>query len=187
MYAVIALFDEKTENTIQNIWNELYETGLSYYSKAFANRRPHITIASYQMLNKEPFMRLLHDFCNETESIPITLSTLGTFLQSKTVFLSPTPTKTLFDWHFNYHEKFKNYHDTSSLYVPEKWIPHCTIANHLTEDQFQETFQYCADKFETLHAHIKEITLIELEYINRTCIDAPIIFSKKLINKIVTP
>jgi 2'-5' RNA ligase len=186
MYGVIALFDEKTENQINSIWNELYERGLSYYSKEVLNRRPHITIATYQRLETGSFIKLMDEFFNETDHIPVTLSALGTFLQSRTIFLSPTPTKILFDWHRNYHEKFKSYNDDlSSLYLPEKWIPHCTIANHLTEEQFYKTFQYCTDNIQTIHAHIQEVALIKLEYKNEKCIRTSLVFSKKLKNETI--
>lgn len=116
-----------------------------------------------------------------TSTIPITLSTLGTFLASKTVFLSPVPTKTLFDFHRNFHEQMKTYRDNpSSLYLPNNWIQHCTIANHLTEEKFHEAFRYCTNRIEKIHAVIREIALIKIEYKDEKCVNAPIIFSKRL-------
>ena len=183
MYGVIALFDERTEKQIQRLWNELYDRNLSHYSKAVEDRRPHITLAAYRNLKKALFIRQMDEFLNATNRMPVTLGTLGTFLPSRTVFLSPTPTKALLDWHHRYHERFKRYNDNpSSLYLLGKWIPHCTIANHLSKEQYRGTFEYCAEHFQTLHAYIEEVALIELEYDGDRCVRAPILFSKRLGN-----
>jgi len=181
MYGVMALFDETTEKELHAVWNELCGSGISYYSKEAPNRRPHITIASYQNIEPESFIEDMNQVLQETSSIPITLGTLGTFLASQTVFLSPVPTKTLLDFHHNFHEKMKKYSDNpSSLYLPGNWIPHCTIANHLKEEKFHEAFQYCTNRIEKVDAVIREIALIKVEYKNKKCVDAPIIFSKRL-------
>lgn len=181
MYGVIALFDEAVEKEIHTVWDELCRNDISYYSKEVPDRRPHITIASYQNVEQESFIEDMNRVLQETSSIPITLSTLGTFLASKTVFLSPEPTKTLLDFHRNFHEKMKTYSDhSSSLYLPDNWIPHCTIANHLTEEKFHEAFRYCTNRIEKIHAVIREIALIKVEYKNEKCVNAPIIFSKRL-------
>ncbi|MCM3734335.1 2'-5' RNA ligase family protein [Bacillus cytotoxicus] len=183
MYGVIALFDEAVEKEIHTVWNELCRNGISYYSKEVPDRRPHITIASYQNFEQESFIEDMNQVLQETSNIPITLSTLGTFLASKTVFLTPIPTKTLLDFHCNFHGQMKKYSDhSSSLYLPDNWIPHCTIANHLTEEKFHEAFRYCTDRIEKIHAVIREIALIKVEHKNEKCVDAPIIFSKRLTN-----
>jgi len=90
MYGVIALFDERTEKQIQRHWDELYDRNLSHYSKAVEDRRPHITLAAYQNLKKASFIRQMDEFFNATDRMPVMFGALGTFLQSKTVFLSPT-------------------------------------------------------------------------------------------------
>ena len=43
MYGVVALFDEKTENIIKVIWEELREQSISFYAYEVEDRRPHIT------------------------------------------------------------------------------------------------------------------------------------------------
>ncbi|WML48684.1 hypothetical protein RCG23_00590 [Neobacillus sp. PS3-34] len=46
MFGVIALFDEQTEQIINDIWKELREKLISFYAEEVEDRRPHITLAS---------------------------------------------------------------------------------------------------------------------------------------------
>lgn len=52
MYGLIALFDEKTEQIIKDIWKELKEQSISFYAYEVEDRIPHITLASYNDLNQ---------------------------------------------------------------------------------------------------------------------------------------
>ncbi|WP_240628478.1 hypothetical protein [Bacillus salacetis] len=45
MYAVIALFDEKTDTLVRNIWQGLREKEISFYAEEVIDRIPHITLA----------------------------------------------------------------------------------------------------------------------------------------------
>jgi 2'-5' RNA ligase len=181
MYGVIALFDEKTEQIIKDIWKELSEKSISFYAEEVEDRRPHITIASYNDLNKSEFIRLMDKFYDDKTNVDITFSSIGSFLSSGTLFFLPTVTTELIEFHFNHHEYFKEFNDNpNSLYLPGKWIPHCTIANRLSHEKLTEAFSYCSKRKGTIHGKINKIALIELVYENNKCVKAPIIYSKTL-------
>ncbi|WP_369902279.1 2'-5' RNA ligase family protein [Bacillus manliponensis] len=186
MYGVIALFEEEAEKEIAEIWRVLCERGISYYSKEIPSRKPHITIASYENIEVESLIKDMDRFVHSQTSIPITLSAFGTFLGSSTLFLSPIPSNELLTFHQSYHEYFRRYNDNpSSLYLPGKWVPHCTIANHLTEEKFYEAFQHCKEMMKPIETSINQLALIKLEYENNECIDAPILFSKTMTKRMM--
>jgi 2'-5' RNA ligase len=118
MYGVIALFDEKTEQIIKDIWKELSEKSISFYAEEVEDRRPHITIASYNNLNKSEFIRLMDKFYDDKTNVDITFSSIGSFLSSGTLFFLPTVTTELIEFHFNHHEYFKK----SSMIIPIRCI-----------------------------------------------------------------
>lgn len=105
----------------------------------------------------------MNKFYDSRPSIDVSLSVLGTFLNSGTLFVVPTQTKQLLDFHNNHHEYFKLYNDEpNSFYLPNKWIPHCTIANRLSQDKLVEAFNYCSKNIDIVKAQISEIVLIKV-------------------------
>lgn len=80
------------------------------------------------------------------------------------MFLSPNPTKELIQFHFNYHNHFKKYSTFSNLmFQPERWIPHCTIANRLDDQKLLEALQFSTKRLESIRTEVQEISLIKLK------------------------
>ena len=182
MYGLIALFDQDTELLIKQIWKDLSEKSISFYAEEIEERKPHITIASYNNLDKSEFIRSMDQFYDSIHQVQIAFHSLGTFLQSGTLFLSPTMSTALSNLHRNHHDYFKKYNDNpASLYLPGYWIPHCTLANRLSHEKLCEAFAYCTNKIGKINARITEVTLIETIFDNSRCIAAPEVYSRKLL------
>lgn len=162
MYAVILTFDEQTEIRIKKIWQELEEQGISDYASQVQNRKPHLTLASYEEIaNLEVFEKQFNLFYRQVSSLPIHFSTLGSFLQSGTLFLSPVVTQSLFSLHQAYYQEFRVW-SAQKLYRPEHWIPHVTLANYLSADKLQEAFAFCQGRLSNLEGCITGVQLIEI-------------------------
>ncbi|RIW37265.1 2'-5' RNA ligase family protein [Bacillus salacetis] len=187
MYWVAALFDDETEQLIKNLWNELREESISFYADEIKNGRPHITLASYKEIDKQQFIEGMKEFYNDKEEVKICFNTVGSFLNYGTLFFSPTVSTELLDLHASHYEFFKE--DTpaaNDVYVPGEWIPHCTLANKLTEEELAVAFQYCLKKNDLIKGVIKEIALIQLAEVDEGQIEAPVVYSiplKKAGNK----
>lgn len=163
MYGVLAYFDENTEKFLKGIWKGLVYNSISYYSEEVKDRRPHITIADYNNIEENEFIESMDNYYDIKSKIDVRLSVLGTFLNSGALFISPTMSKELIGFHNSHHENFKRFNDDlDSLYLPGKWIPHCTIANRLTQDKLVEAFNYCTKNIDTIHAKISEVALIKV-------------------------
>ncbi|WP_064093503.1 2'-5' RNA ligase family protein [Rossellomorea aquimaris] len=185
MFGVIAIFDEKTEQNIKNLWEGLHDEKITSYAYEVENRQPHLTLASYEDLNKERFMELMDTYYENKPAIPLSFQLLGTFINSGTLFLSPVVTEELMNLHLQHHQFFNLDGKEDSLYSPGKWIPHCTIANRLTQLKLLEAFNYCSSHSKILSGIIKEIALIELQYDHGKCVGAPVVFSKKLLMEVL--
>ncbi len=181
MYAVIALFDSKTEREIREIWAELSEQSISFYAEKVENNRPHLTIASYDHLSMNEFAPKLERFYQNKSKLPITLQSLGIFLNTSVLYIAPSVNKELLDFHQAFHDYFKQYNtDQDSLYLPGKWVPHCTIANRLNPESLEDAMSYCLQRLRKLAGKIESIAVIETIFENGECISAPIIHEVKL-------
>lgn len=179
MYWFIALFDEQTETKVKEIWRELKEQDLSYYIDEVKDGRPHITLASYEQLDKKDYIRKLEAFYDDAEKIEITLNTVSSFLNVGTIFLAPTVTEKLLSLHSAHHHYFEAFNGSAnSLYFPGQWIPHCTVANQLKPDDLANVFQYCFQEVKPIVGHIAGVALIELKEEDEEGMDAPVIYTK---------
>lgn len=179
MYGFIATFDENSEQMVKDVWGNLKENSISNYAYEVENRIPHITLASYNDLNKLDFIKQMEVIYENMLTIDITFNMIGTFLNSGALFLAPTITHELLEFHSNHHRHFEQFKDDSnSLYLPNNWIPHCTLANRLSTDKLSKAFNYCSKRTNTIYGQIKEVALIDVSIKNK----ASIIHSKTLIN-----
>ncbi|WP_197089611.1 2'-5' RNA ligase family protein [Bacillus sp. SA1-12] len=151
MYGFKAIFDENTEQMIKDNWKELKENSISFYAYEVEDRKPHITLASYIDLNKADFIKQMDVVYDYKPTIDITFNTIGSFLNSGALFFAPTVTNDLLEFHSNHHRNFEQFKDEpNSLYLPDNWIPHCTIANRLYPDQLSKAFNYCSKRNNTI-------------------------------------
>ena len=181
-YAFVGYFDTETENGLKEVWNVLSEKQISQYGVENEGKRPHITIADYNNLDKVRFMEELDKFYEDKVKLEINLDILGTFMNSGTLFLAPTLSKDLVSFHKNHHtyfEKFKD--DDNSFYLPGKWSPHCTIASRLSKENMLRAFEYCSDNLRKICGKISEVALIEITLNEKgIAVKDDVIFIKKL-------
>lgn len=181
MYAIVAHFDRETETIINKIWSDLSTHSISKYAEEIPDRRPHITLASYKNLNLEGFIPVFDDYYQSQNRLPLTFNMLGTFLKSSALFLTPTPSIKLLNFHTQHHQHFDQYNDNpNSLYLPDRWIPHCTIANRLSSGKLEEAFTFCSKNLPIIHAQIKEVAIITTIMENNQCVSAPTVHSISL-------
>jgi 2'-5' RNA ligase len=170
MYAVVALFDDKSEKKIEAIWHDLAWRGFSTHIQQLKGIRPHMTLAHYHTLPLNRIPIYIQAFCQMTKPLSIVFSSLGSFPSSRTLFLSPTITTELLYMHTSYHTVCDSFKDINgSLYVPQRWVPHCTLANYLTLEELGEAFTYCATKFSPIEATITSIGIVRTTFEDGKC------------------
>lgn len=181
-YALVGYLDNETERNFKRLWTDLSDKNITQYGVENRGRRPHITIADYDNLDKNRFIELLEKFYEEKQKVEISLSILGTFINTGTLFIAPTLSTELLSFHSNHHNHFKEFNENEkSFYLPGKWSPHCTVASRLDEDKMLKAFRYCKSGMGKINCKLNEIALIEIKLNdNGIAIEDIVIFSKEL-------
>ena len=124
----------------------------------------------------------LNEFYKNKSKVNIDLNILGTFINTGTLFLAPTLSTQLLDFHKSHHHHFSALNDDAkSFYLPGMWTPHCTIASRLSEDNMVEAFRYCKGNLNKIPGKLNEIALIEIEInLEGIAIEDRVIFSIEL-------
>ncbi len=180
MYAIIAYLDCNAEMKINNLRDGMKKAGI-----AVDAMRPHVTLATHADLQIESFKKDLEKYFQNTSAVPLFFPSLCMFLNSGTIYAAPTKDKVLDGFHQRYHEQFKEHLDPNSLYDPSQWVPHCTIAMHLTHQKLVQAFDYSARNLQPFHATLDSIALIKLQYEADVCTSAKDLMIIKLKKSIV--
>lgn len=164
-YALVAYFSNEIEDKIIDIWKSLNELKISSYGVENKERRPHITFADYDSLNLEEYLSDFELYFGKIEEISVNFSVIGSFVETRTLFLMDPANTWLRISHQEYHSHFNKYPAAiDSKYIPNSWIPHCTIASRLNENKMLDAYAFCTDNLKILTGSINEFGLLELTH-----------------------
>lgn len=132
-YAVELYLNFAAEQAVRKVTEELARAGVIDPNDTSAHR-PHVTLAVYEDIRREVFLKRLEEWARETRPFVVQLSCAGGFLKSPvTVFLAPPVTDELCRMHRSFHERFRDIgYRPWAYYLPDAWIPHCAVAEELT-------------------------------------------------------
>ena len=106
--------------------------------------RPHVTLAVYNDIDADRCAQLLEKLADEHRASPAILDSVGMFNDTKTIFLSPTITRGLYDLHSELHALMKEFEASAwKWYKSDGWVPHCTVA--LTSEDAENVFYEVSD------------------------------------------
>lgn len=181
-YAFVGYLDHETEVIFKNLWKDLSDKNITNYGIESKGKRPHITLADYDNLDKKSFIDSLDKFYKDKQKVDISLNVLGNFINTGTLFIAPTLSIELLDFHRNHHTYFKEFNkNKDSFYLPGKWSPHCTIASRLNDEEILKAFKYCKSNINKINCKLSEIALIEIKFNEKgVSTEDRILFSKEL-------
>lgn len=181
-YVLVGYLDSEIESYFKKSWKDLSENNITQYGVAEKAKRPHITIANYDNLDKDKFVNLLNKFYEDKLKVAISLNILGTFINTGTLFLAPILSTELLDFHRSHNNYFKGFNENQKLfYIPGNWSPHCTIASRLSDDNMIHAFRYCKNNLNKIYGKLNEIALMQVEFNNDgIAIESIDVFSKEL-------
>ncbi len=132
-YAVELVFDDKSQNTINELRKLLGENGV--HDEAV--KLNHISIGDYCTNDIEGLKSKVLDFSEMIEPFEITLCAVGTFMTKENViFLAPIMTEELKSVHKKFLDFMSDFDGKlNQYYYIDKWMPHCTIAIRLTDEE----------------------------------------------------
>ena len=126
-YAIEMYFDKETEGIIMRLAHKIADAGLSTKYLEWKTK-PHVTLAVYNDIDADRCAQLLERFAKERKAFPAIFDSVGMFNDTKTVFLSPTITRGLYDLHSELHVLMKEFEASAwKWYKPDCWVPHCTV------------------------------------------------------------
>ncbi len=155
-YAIEMYFDKETENKIMSLPQKVADSNLSTKFLEWKTR-PHVTLAIFNDVDESKCVELLNKFVKEVREMPAFLDSVGMFNDTKTIFLNPTMTKSMYQLQADLHDALKEF-DTQGWewYLPDGWVPHCTVA--LTGEDEAEIF------YKTSELILREFKKIEGKY-----------------------
>ncbi|SEM50853.1 2'-5' RNA ligase superfamily protein [Terribacillus saccharophilus] len=157
MYAIVGYFDEVAESKIVKLWEELRDTAITDYPYRRKGHRPHLTFSSFTEFNPD-LLQEIERLTSLYEAITLRFRLFGSFMKSDSFLLLPDPSSMLTDL----HQEIYSLQAASSLYAPEHWIPHMTIANHLNPGQ-QAVVQHLAkQRLDPFLGTLSKIALIQI-------------------------
>ena len=161
-YAVELYFDHHTEARIQQIRRALAKQGIAVMLDHLGDR-PHVSLAVLPSTDREVLLPLVQAFATDLLPFEIQLSAIGTFPTDENVlFLVPVPTLPLLTAHRELHQRFTEAKlVTSSYYVPNTWVPHCSIEMNIPVPQLASAVEQCKLVFQPLKGQFQEIGVVE--------------------------
>lgn len=160
-FAVELYFDSQTERALRDLRKILTEAGVQPVLDEIGDR-PHISLAVFSQVDPDELLIELKDFAREVDVMPITLSAIGSFPTADAVlFLAPAITQELMDVHWDLHQLIGDLKlHPHAYYMPDRWVPHSTIAQNIQPELVATAFDICRKSFKPINAKIIEIGLV---------------------------
>ena len=137
-YAIELFYDAETEKQIFALAQKISDANLSTKFLDFKTR-PHLALACFNDVDETKCRELLSIFADSHKTLPAHIGSIGMFTDTKTIFLSPIMTKSMYQFQGELHEAMKDFDSTGwEWYSPDRWVPHCTVA--LTGEDADEVF-----------------------------------------------
>ena len=135
-YAVTLYFDEQSQARLLEMMEDLCRAGVNRYMLDLGIR-PHLTLAYWQDQQGIDVTDAIKRFAAEVKGTGVLFSSIGIFpTDPKVVYLSPVKDESLIKLHKRLYQnlsgRVENYVQN---YTPDYWVPHCTLATKLTEEE----------------------------------------------------
>lgn len=141
-HALQLFFDEAADQQVRELWQRLDKAGVpGLATQTHRRHRPHVTMAVAGTIPAAARKAIAAELYRL--SIPdLWLYTLGTFAGDEPVlFLGAVVDTEILAVHSAVHDvlagKVKN---PSAYYFPGAWVPHCTLAQGITDEQLAAGF-----------------------------------------------
>ncbi len=163
-YAVLLYFDKKSTKIIEDLQREISKINGNLHTVSL-DIRPHITLSSFESDSIDDFIESFTSYLDHEKISEVTFSGYGLFTSPKNViYLNPVVDMKLVD----INQRFFDYYDSNSLavgdyYAPGSWVPHCTLASRLSEEEVLKSIPQILSKFQLEEVAITEVGVIQAE------------------------
>ena len=156
-------FDSSTEERIRGVWKTFDEAGISD-SMPKGGYRPHVSLGVCDHLETNSLAQELTTFAVGIVPFRVSFPNIGIFSTSEgVVYLGATVTAELLKVHTAFHEMFKKYaKEQREYYTVGQWVPHCTLAFGLSEEQIVEAVTVCRQMDLPVSTEVREIGVMNV-------------------------
>jgi len=162
-FAVSIYFDPKIENQIKEIWRSFDTANLpNHKERTF---RPHITLCIYEEINCADCECKINEVSSQFILPAINFDHLGIFNGvEKVLFLAPTPNEHLLAMQRKVFHMLSTFvRKPWKMYEPDMWVPHCTLANDLSEKELKKAIEIALAIQLPIHTGISQIGIVEFD------------------------
>ncbi len=154
--------DSVSEAAIWKLFESVSDAGLSSFMLK-SGARPHVSLALFKEIDLADFKSELKSFADKIEPFEVTFASIATFpTEEGVVFLAPIVTPKLLDVHSRFHSAFSRYRSyASDHYLPNRWVPHCTVSMDLRSDQIGRVIDVCRQAHLPISGKFERIGVIE--------------------------
>ncbi len=172
MYLISIYFDEASEKRISSYMKQIGKaTGNT--AMLDGNVPPHITIAAFQAETESAARDIFLRGAKNLKSGSVQWVSIGTFLPG-VIFITPILNKYLHELSEAYNREITERQGVTvdRKYMPYNWLPHSTLAKHLSKEQLTTAFQVMQKQFGPFEGMVTRIGLAKTNpYIDLEVID----------------
>ncbi len=163
-YAVVLYLDAQASHPIRQAIQELALKDVAPYMEAHSVQ-PHVTLAIYDNLDCQLCERKIARAARIMRGLTLNFAYLGVFhSESVVVYLGATPTQELLAIQKRVHGILNSIASNPwDLYLPGKWIPHCSLAIELSPRKLQKAMQVCMEIALPLTISIVSLGIMQFE------------------------
>jgi 2'-5' RNA ligase len=159
MYLISVYFDERTENRILGYMKQIAKyTGNT--EMLDGNVPPHITIAAFCTDSERKARELFQKASEKIDRGNVQWVSVGSFLPGA-IYITPVLNEYLHRLSEIYNEEIKKQEEVEGnlRYQPFGWLPHTTLAKHLTKEQMKNAFETMQNQFGAFEGNVVKIGL----------------------------
>jgi len=158
-YAIVLYFDDTANKIIGNMIERTAAlSGNSYMLDI--NIPPHVTLGCFFCGEQSDLLEKIESFAKNVTPFEVTFNSIGAF-EPYVLFVSPVKDEYLTQLNSLLHELLLNSYEPAenANYLPDRWMPHCSLAVRLNEEQFSKAK---AIENETIFPFTTQVTKITL-------------------------
>lgn len=160
-YAIELYFDSQMENQIRLFRESIYKLGIEPVLGKMDDK-PHVSLAVFSQMDPEALKKVAFEFSGAIRQFPVQLDAIGVFPTIDNVlYLTPVPTLRLLKTHQEFHRILKQKKlIPSAYYLPNHWVPHCTLEFNLPDEQLILAVQLCKQHFTPIRGWFDRLGVI---------------------------
>ncbi len=166
VYAIEMYFDKETERKLFDLAQKVAEEKISTKFLEWKTK-PHVTLACFNDIDEADCIEKLKDFAQQHKKMSANLESVGMFNDTKTVFINPTMNRVMYQMQNSLYESLKDF-DTKGWewYLPNEWIPHCTIALTGEDDDsaFYKASELILHEFKKTYGSFVSVGLVKITF-----------------------